>query len=115
MSFILRLLRPLAIFVIFIGTVAAAVIRLPAQHPPGAGLIYARPYKTPYPVAGFSGCRASLSSREREAMDLILEGKMNKVIAGLMGISMRTVEVHRAHILAKMHVRTAVELARLLK
>ncbi|WP_322994848.1 response regulator transcription factor [Castellaniella sp.] len=58
---------------------------------------------------------ASLSSREREVMDLILEGRMNKVIADMMGISMRTVEVHRAHILSKMQVRTAVELARLLK
>lgn len=57
---------------------------------------------------------ATLSSREREVMDLILDGKMNKVIADMMGISMRTVEVHRSHILAKMHVRTAVELARLL-
>ncbi|HEX2518231.1 MAG TPA: response regulator, partial [Castellaniella sp.] len=36
---------------------------------------------------------ATLSSREREVMDLILEGKMNKVIADMMGISMRTVEV----------------------
>lgn len=58
---------------------------------------------------------ASLSAREREVMDLILEGKMNKVIADLMGISMRTVEVHRAHVLNKMHVRTAVELARILR
>lgn len=56
----------------------------------------------------------TLSAREREAMDLILEGKLNKVIADMMGISMRTVEVHRASILKKMQVRTAVELARLL-
>ncbi len=58
---------------------------------------------------------ASLSAREREVMDLILEGRMNKVIADMMGITMRTVEVHRAHLFAKMGVRTAVELARLLK
>ena len=58
---------------------------------------------------------ASLSSREREVMDLILEGRMNKVIADMMGITMRTVEVHRANLFAKMGVRTAVELARLLK
>ncbi len=58
---------------------------------------------------------ATLSAREREVMDLILEGKMNKVIADRMGISMRTVEVHRAHVFSKMQVRTAVELARLLK
>ncbi|GAA0781970.1 response regulator [Castellaniella ginsengisoli] len=57
----------------------------------------------------------SLSAREREVMGLILEGKMNKVIADMMGITMRTVEVHRAHVFAKMGVRTAVELARLLK
>ncbi|PWF55713.1 response regulator transcription factor [Massilia glaciei] len=58
---------------------------------------------------------ASLSAREREVLDLILAGKMNKVVADKLGISMRTVEVHRAHILDKMQVKTAVELAGLLK
>jgi two-component system, LuxR family, response regulator DctR len=57
----------------------------------------------------------TLSTREREVLDLILAGKMNKVIADELGISMRTVEVHRAHIFDKMNVKTAVELARLLK
>jgi len=57
----------------------------------------------------------NLSIREREVLDLILAGKMNKVIADELGISMRTVEVHRAHIFDKMNVKTAVELARLLK
>lgn len=56
-----------------------------------------------------------LSAREKEVLNLILEGKMNKVIANELGISMRTVEVHRAHIFDKMQVKTAVELARLLK
>lgn len=56
-----------------------------------------------------------LSVREREVLELILEGNMNKVIADKLGISMRTVEVHRAHIFDKMNVKTAVELARLLK
>jgi len=58
---------------------------------------------------------AALSAREREVLELILAGKMNKVIADELGISMRTVEVHRAHIFDKMNVKTAVELARLLK
>jgi len=58
---------------------------------------------------------ASLSAREREVLELILAGKLNKVIADKLGISMRTVEVHRAHILDKMQVKTAVELAGLLK
>ncbi|QAU32732.1 response regulator [Janthinobacterium sp. 17J80-10] len=58
---------------------------------------------------------ATLSLREREVLDLILAGKMNKVIADELGISMRTVEFHRAHVFDKMNVKTAVELARLLK
>jgi two-component system response regulator DctR len=58
---------------------------------------------------------ATLSTREREVLDLILAGKMNKVVADKLGISMRTVEVHRAHIFDKMQVKTAVELAGLLK
>ena len=57
---------------------------------------------------------ANLSTRERAVLELILLGKMNKVIADNLGISMRTVEVHRAHIFDKMQVKTAVELARLL-
>jgi len=57
----------------------------------------------------------SLSAREREVLDLILAGMMNKVVADKLGISMRTVEVHRAHIFDKMQVKTAVELAGLIK
>ncbi|MES2298979.1 MAG: response regulator [Pseudomonadota bacterium] len=58
---------------------------------------------------------AALSAREREVLNLILAGKMNKVVADELGISMRTVEVHRANIFDKMQVKTAVELAGLLK
>ncbi|HSY27813.1 MAG TPA: response regulator [Burkholderiaceae bacterium] len=58
---------------------------------------------------------ATLSAREQEVLELILAGNMNKVIADKLSISMRTVEVHRAHIFDKMLVKTAVELARLLK
>ena len=57
---------------------------------------------------------AQLSERECEVMNLILSGKYNKVIADELGIAMRTVEVHRAHIFEKMGVRSAVELAQLL-
>ncbi|HCZ17533.1 MAG TPA: response regulator [Accumulibacter sp.] len=55
-----------------------------------------------------------LTTRERQVMDLILAGKLNKVIADELQISMRTVEVHRANLFEKMGVRTAVELAQLL-
>lgn len=52
-----------------------------------------------------------LSARERAVMLLVLAGKRNKLIADALGISMRTVEVHRASVFAKMGVRSAVELA----
>jgi two-component system response regulator DctR len=55
-----------------------------------------------------------LTAREREVMDLVLAGKLNKVIADELGIAMRTVEVHRARIFEKMGVRSAVELSQLL-
>lgn len=54
---------------------------------------------------------ATLTEREREVMERILAGKLNKVIADELSIAMRTVEVHRAHIFEKMGVRSAVELA----
>jgi len=44
-------------------------------------------------------------------MLLVLAGLLNKLIADALGISMRTVEVHRASVFAKMGVRSAVELA----
>jgi len=57
---------------------------------------------------------ATLSEREQEIMQALLEGRMNKVIADDLGIAMRTVEVHRARIFEKMGVRSAVELANLI-
>ena len=56
----------------------------------------------------------SLTDRERGVMQLIIAGRLNKIIADELGISMRTVEVHRARIFAKMGVRSAVELSNLL-
>lgn len=54
---------------------------------------------------------SQLTTRERQVMALVLAGKLNKVIADELQISMRTVEVHRASLFEKMAVRTAVELA----
>lgn len=56
----------------------------------------------------------TLTSRETEVMRLILAGRLNKHIADELNISMRTVEVHRAHVLEKMGVHSAVELAQAL-
>jgi two-component system response regulator DctR len=57
---------------------------------------------------------ARLSQREREVMDRILAGKLNKQIADELGVAVRTIEVHRANVFAKMAVRSAVELSQLL-
>jgi FixJ family two-component response regulator len=53
---------------------------------------------------------AGLTEREREVMDLILAGKLNKQIADVLNISIKTVEVHRARIMDKMGVRSVAEL-----
>lgn len=55
--------------------------------------------------------RASLSPREDEVMRLMISGALNKQIADALDIAIRTVEVHRGRILAKMGARNAVELA----
>ncbi len=58
---------------------------------------------------------AELTEREREVMRLVVEGRPNKLIADALQISVRTVEVHRAHVFDKMNVKSAVELANLLR
>lgn len=58
---------------------------------------------------------AGLTEREREVMRLVIEGRPNKLIADALQISVRTVEVHRAHVFDKMNVKSAVELANLLR
>lgn len=57
---------------------------------------------------------ASLTEREREVMQRVAAGKLNKVIADELSIAVRTVEVHRARVFAKFGVRSAAELAAVL-
>ena len=61
------------------------------------------------------GLLQGLTEREREVLHLVVEGQPNKRIADALGISVRTVEVHRARVFDKMDVRSAVELANLLR
>jgi two-component system response regulator DctR len=58
---------------------------------------------------------AELTERERDVMRLVVEGLPNKLIADQLAISVRTVEVHRARVFEKMEVKSAVELANLLR
>lgn len=57
---------------------------------------------------------ASLTEREREVMTRVAAGKLNKIIADELHVSIRTVEVHRARVFAKLGVRSAAEVATLI-
>jgi len=57
---------------------------------------------------------ASLTEREREVMTRVAAGKLNKVIADELHVSVRTVEVHRARVYAKLGVHSAAEVATML-
>jgi two-component system response regulator FixJ len=54
-----------------------------------------------------------LTHREREVLDLVVGGKANKEIAALLGLSPKTVEVHRSHVMEKMEASSVAELVRL--
>lgn len=54
----------------------------------------------------------SLTQREKEVLDYIVAGKLNKQIADLMNISIKTVEAHRSHVMEKMEVANVAELIR---
>ncbi len=54
-----------------------------------------------------------LTAREREVLDLVVAGNPNKVVAGELGLSQRTVEIHRSHVMEKMEVESLAELVRL--
>jgi two-component system, LuxR family, response regulator FixJ len=56
---------------------------------------------------------AELTPREREVMDLVVSGKPNREIAEQLGLSAKTIEVHRAHVMHKLRVDSLAELVRL--
>ena len=58
-------------------------------------------------------CIASLTRREREVMDLVVAGQLNKVIAANLRISQRTVEVHRAAVMTRTGAKSLPDLIRL--
>lgn len=62
---------------------------------------------------GAAPVRSQLSTREREVMKLIVEGLHNRHIADRLGISPRTVEVHKARVMEKLGVQNIIELVRL--
>ena len=55
----------------------------------------------------------ALTPREREVLQHVVSGKLNKQIAGDLGIAEATVKMHRAHVMEKMKVQSVAELTRL--
>jgi FixJ family two-component response regulator len=58
---------------------------------------------------------ATLTPREREVLSHVMEGRLNKQIAADLGTAEKTVKVHRARAMEKMHVRSVAELVRLVE
>jgi DNA-binding NarL/FixJ family response regulator len=56
--------------------------------------------------------RSRLTPREREIVQLLAEGNSSKEVAGVLGISVKTAETHRANIMRKLQVHSASELVR---
>jgi two-component system response regulator NreC len=57
-------------------------------------------------------CIGRLTEREREVLQLVTEGKTNKDIADLLVLSIKTVKVHRAHIMEKLGVHDRTDLVK---
>jgi FixJ family two-component response regulator len=67
-------------------------------------------------LAELSEIRARLTTltpREREVLEYVVAGKLNKQIAGELGTVEQTVKIHRAHVMQKMRVQSVAELVRL--
>jgi FixJ family two-component response regulator len=56
---------------------------------------------------------ATLTPREREVLEYVVAGKLNKQIAGDLGTVEQTIKIHRAHVMQKMRVHSVAELVRL--
>ena len=98
-------------------TLAEAFERLEAQreNPPSAASSAEQQDSIDAPSApplSANGALARLTTRERQVLDLVVQGKLNKTMADILGISIKTVELHRANMMQKMGARSITELMR---
>jgi len=73
---------------------------------------FARNQKVPEQNSAAAEPRRPLTDREQEVLDLLAEGHQNKVVAHRLGISTRTVEVHRGRIMEKLNAKNLADLVR---
>lgn len=91
----------------FTSEVLLQAIRLAAsQERPSTAACIPAPVGQPNPKL------ATLTRRERQVLELVVAGKFNKTIADVLGISTKTVELHRASLMAKLGVRTLPDLVK---
>jgi DNA-binding NarL/FixJ family response regulator len=88
-----------------IGRLIEAVRHLASHKPTIAGT-------SPGKLKKRNGSRFHLTSRESTIVQLIADGESNKRIAGILGISLKTVETHRANIMHKLELRSTADLVR---
>ena len=58
---------------------------------------------------------ATLTPREREVLDHVVTGQLNKQIAGDLGTVEHTIKIHRARVMAKLRVKSVADLVRLVE
>ena len=63
--------------------------------------------------AAITASMAQLTPREHEVMDLVVAGRHNKIIADRLGISIKTVEAHRAKVMEKMGAKSVADLVQM--
>ncbi|MGJ0485730.1 MAG: response regulator transcription factor [Methylomicrobium sp.] len=72
-----------------------------------------RNHRTLAELAEFGERLATLTPREREVLEHVISGRLNKQIAADLGTVEKTIKVHRAHLMTKLKVRTLADLVRM--
>ncbi len=87
-------------------------LAIPSYSPESSGIQSEFPEESPF-VQEYAKRTARLTRRERDVLELLIEGLQNKVIARKLCISPRTVEVYRARVMDKTQAENLIQLVRL--